>query len=75
MKPLADWQFDLRDHYKRSAVPQQALRCGADKVDDLIERGILEDRRHWSIGAGHYQVDHASGIDGDDPQPQEREVA
>ena len=75
MKPLADWQFDSSRPLQTKRGTAQALRCGDDKVDDLIERGLLEDGQHWSIGAGHNRVDHERGIKGDDPQPQEREVA
>lgn len=42
MKPLADWQFDASRPLQTKRGAGQALRCGADKVDDLIERGILD---------------------------------
>jgi hypothetical protein len=42
MKPLTDWQFDSLRPLQTKRGTQQALRCGADKVDDLIERGILD---------------------------------
>ena len=42
MKPLADWQFDSSRPLQTKRGAQQALRCGADKLDGLIERGLLK---------------------------------
>jgi hypothetical protein len=42
MKPLTDWQFDASRPLQTKRGTAQALRCGADKIDGLIERGILE---------------------------------
>jgi hypothetical protein len=42
MKPLTDWQFDSSRPLQTKRGTQQALRCGADKVDGLIESGLLK---------------------------------
>jgi hypothetical protein len=42
MRPLANWQFDSSLPLQTKRGTKQALRCGDDKVDDLIERGVLK---------------------------------
>ena len=42
MRPLANWQFDASLPLQTKRGTQQALRCGEDKIDDLIERGLLD---------------------------------
>lgn len=42
MRPLANWQFDASLPLQTKRGTKQALRCGDDKVEDLIERGLLE---------------------------------
>jgi hypothetical protein len=42
MKPLTDWQFDVTRPLQTKRGTAQALRCGLDKVDELIERDVLK---------------------------------
>lgn len=42
MRPLHDWEFDVSRPLQTKRGTAQALRCGLDKVDDLIETGDLE---------------------------------
>jgi hypothetical protein len=42
MRPLANWQFDASLPLQTKRGTRQALRCGEDKVNDLIERGLLD---------------------------------
>jgi hypothetical protein len=42
MRPLADWQFDPNRPLQTKRGAKQALRCGEDKIEDLIERRVLK---------------------------------
>jgi hypothetical protein len=42
MRPLANWQFDASLPLQTKRGTKQALRCGDDKLEDLIERGLLD---------------------------------
>jgi hypothetical protein len=42
MRPLADWKFDATRPLQTKRGTAQALRCGEDKVDALIDRGLLK---------------------------------
>jgi len=42
VKPLADWQFDSSRPLQTKRGTAQALRCGEDKVENLIEAGLLD---------------------------------
>jgi hypothetical protein len=42
MRALADWQFDATRPLQTKRGAAQALRCGEDKVDALIESGALK---------------------------------
>jgi hypothetical protein len=42
MRALADWKFDSSRPLQTKRGAAQALRCGEDKVDDLIERDLLK---------------------------------
>jgi hypothetical protein len=42
MRALKDWEFDPAKPVQTRRGAAQALRCGADKVDGLIEAGVLK---------------------------------
>ena len=75
MKPLMDWQFDSSRPLQTKRGTAQALRCGADKVDGLIERGLLKTVRIGRSARVTTESIMQVASMGDDPQPQEREVA
>ena len=42
MRPLVDWSFDASRPLQTKRGAAQGLRCGADKVEELIKRDILK---------------------------------
>jgi hypothetical protein len=42
MKPLANSGFDPRLPLQTKAGAKEALRCGHNKIDDLIDKGLLK---------------------------------
>ena len=42
MRALANWQFDASLPLQTKRGTKQTLRCGDDKLEDLIERGLLD---------------------------------
>jgi hypothetical protein len=42
MRALIDWEFDAARPLQTKRGTKQALRCGDDKVEELIDRGLLE---------------------------------
>lgn len=74
MRALADWEFDQSRPLQTKRGAKQALRCGDDKVEDLIERGLLK-----TVNIGRSVRVTTESImnvaSKGDPQPQEREVA
>ena len=42
MRPLSDWQFDPTRPLQTKRGAKQALRCGEDKLEELIERRVLK---------------------------------
>jgi hypothetical protein len=71
MRPLADWKFDASRPLQTKRGTAQALRCGQDKVDELIELNIL---KTVAIGRS-VRVTTESIMQLASPELREREVA
>jgi hypothetical protein len=74
MRPLANWQFDSSLPLQTKRGAKQALRCGDDKLDGLIERGLLKTVNIGrSVRVTTESILKVASMG--DQQPQEREVA
>jgi hypothetical protein len=74
MRPLADWQFNPSLPLQTKRGTAQALRCGADKIDDLIDRDILKTVNIGrSVRVTTESIMEVASMG--DQQPQECEVA